>query len=199
MKKECSEEDWKKGKKVVAIICIIVAIIVCFLCLATIIFKPTNVEIADNRPISNVEFSGPKYKPSKVYSEEQENVTLSNLADKPMALIFFNTTNEESLEALKLFAEQEKNYDEKVNIAAICVLDGTSENTEKIKATLSENGIILKNLLFDLDYSAKNEYNVSKIPTFVFVNKNQEIINTLELEINEDILTANLDILAENY
>ena len=55
--------------------------------------------------------------------------------------------------------------------------------------------------MYDLDYSAKNEYNITTIPTLVFINKNKEIINTISKieHINEDVITANLDILAENY
>ena len=189
--------DWKKAIIIVAVIALI---IVLFLCIAEISVKPKEeVEENQNLAVKVDEFTGPEYKPSKVYSEDESQVKLSDLSNKPMALIFFNTTNEESLDALKIFAAQEKNYEEDVNIVAICVLDGTSENVNVVKETLANNDIKLKNVLFDMDYSAKKEYNVNRIPTFVFINKDKEIINTLEEEVNEDIVTANLDILAENY
>lgn len=201
MKLDCSPEEWKKSKKVFLGFCAVIVVIAIVLCAVTFIMPKENEKPVN--PISEnpgeVEFTGPSYKPSKVYDDANAEITLSDLADKPMAIVFFNTTNEESMEALKIFASQEENYADKVNIVAIGVVDGTSENPEGIKETLAENEINLKNVLFDLDYSAKNEYKVSKIPTFVFVNKNQEIINTLEVDINEDIITANLDILAENY
>ena len=189
--------DWKKAIIIVAVIALI---IVLFLCIAEISVKPKEeVEENQNLAVKVDEFTGPEYKPSKVYNEDESQVKLSDLSNKPMALIFFNTTNEESLDALKIFAAQEKNYEEDVNIVAICVLDGTSENVNVVKETLANNDIKLKNVLFDMDYSAKKEYNINRIPTYVFINKDKEIINTLEIEVNEDIVTANLDILAENY
>lgn len=193
-------KDWEKGKKIFLIICAIIVVIMVILGIVAIELKPEEItELPLTQNQSESEFSGPSYTPSKVYDAQQTEFTLSDLADKPMALIFFNTTNSESLEALKIFAEQEETYSDKVNIVAICVMDGASETPEAVKETLANDGIILKNILFDLDYSAKNEYNINKIPTFVFVNKNKEIINTLEINIDEDIITANLDILAENY
>lgn len=201
MKIVCSPEEWKKSKKVFLVFCAIIVVIMIALCVAVLLLPKDAEKPAVPNPQNQgaAEFTGPAYKPAKVYDGTEAELNISDFDDKPMALIFFNTTNENSLEALKIFAEQESEYSEKVNIVAVCVIDGTSENPESVKEFLSDNKIELKNVVFDLDYTAKNEYKVSKIPTFVFVNKNKEIINTLEVDIDEDIITANLDILAENY
>lgn len=201
MKIVCSPEEWKKSKKVFLGFCVVMVIIMVALCVAVLLLpnEPEKEVQPTPQNQAEVDFTGPSYKPATVYDGSNAEVNISDFDDKPMAIVFFNTTNEESVEALKIFAEQESEYSEKVNIVAVCVVDGTSENPESVKEYLAENKIELTNLVFDLDYSAKNEYKVSKIPTFVFVNKNKEIINTLEVDINEDIITANLDILAENY
>ena len=46
-----------------------------------------------------------------------------------------------------------------------------------------------------------NAPNVDKIPTLVFINKNKQIINTIskDEDILDDVIHANLEILAENY
>ena len=200
----CKPEDWEKSKKISIIVCSSILAIMIILSIIVIIMntqKSKNNNTGNVMPNQEVEFSGPAYKPSRVYDESNKEVSLLDLTDKPMALIFFNTTNQESIEALEIFNKYQEEYLDKVNIVGVCVSDGVTENIPKTIKALEENGIELKNILYDLDYSAKNEYNISTIPTLVFINKNQEIINTIsKIEyINEDVIAANLDILAENY
>ena len=200
----CKPENLENCKKISVVIC---SLILAIMAILGIIVINMNTQKAENNNLENnitnqeVEFSGPKYKPSTVYDESNKEVSLLDLSDKPMALIFFNTTNQESIEALEIFNKYQEEYSDKVNIVGICISDGVTENTEKTIKTLEESGIELKNILYDLDYSAKNEYNITTIPTLVFINKNKEIINTISKieHINEDVITANLDILAENY
>ena len=70
-----------------------------------------------------------------------------------------------------------------------------------MKKTLNANEININRVLFDSKYSAKKDYNVDKIPTLVFINKNKQIINTIskDEDILDDVIHANLEILAENY
>lgn len=194
-------KDWEKGKKIFLIIC---SVIVCIMLILGIIMlvvkddKSTN-NYDESLNSENLEFSGSAYSPSKIYDENNQEISLDVFSDKPMALIFFNTTNEESIDSLKMFQAHESEYSEKVNIIAICVADGITENSDTVKEKLAENSIELKNVLYDIDYTAKNEYNINTIPSFVFINKNGDVINTLENNIDEDVILANLDILAENY
>ena len=190
-------KDWEKGKKIFLSLCIVLVIIMVILGAIILTMKKDNLE---NLPENgDLDFSGPLYDASIIYDENNQKVTLSDFADKPMALIFFNTTNQESLDALKIFAENEEKYLEKINMAGICISDGISESMQTVKENLSENEILLNNIVYDLDYSAKNEYHISKIPSLVFINKNNEVINTISSDMDEDVITANLDILAENY
>ena len=204
---ECKPEDWKKGKKVfLAIISLIVAAMAILAVVLVVNNKkaPAAVPEAVPETISdngNIEFTGPEYKPSKVYKKKKKEISLEELADKPMALIFFNTSNEKSIEALEIFKKYEEEYSEKVNIIGICILDGVTETQDSVKKTLNANEININRVLFDSKYSAKKDYNVDKIPTLVFINKNKQIINTIskDEDILDDVIHANLEILAENY
>ena len=199
----CKPEDWEKGKKIfLTSISIIIVIMIVLVVVLLIVDKKVPENGTPNIiPNGDVEFSGPEYKPSKVYNNNQEEIALSNFSDKAMVLIFFNTTNQESLEALEIFSKYEETYLDKINIIGICISDGITEDSNKVKTILEENNISLKNILFDLDYSAKEQYDINIIPTLVCIDKKQEIINTISRveDINEDVITANLDILAENY
>lgn len=204
---ECKPEDWKKGKKVfLAIISLIVAAMAILAVVLVVNNKkaPAAVPEAVPETISengDVEFTGPEYKPSKVYDDNQKEISLQELADKPMALIFFNTSNEKSIEALEIFKKYEEEYSEKVNIIGICILDGVTETQDSVKKVLNANEININRVLFDSKYSAKKDYSVDKIPTLVFINKNKQIINTIskDEDILDDVIHANLEILAENY
>lgn len=194
-------KDWEKGKKLFLIVCCVLVVAMMILGIVIITLKRHSFDSGNNDSLNpeKLEFSGPAYKPSSVYDDSNKEITLSDFSDKPMALIFFNTTNEESLNTLRIFGENENDYSEKINIIGVCVSDGVSENIDTVKDTLTQNSITLNNILYDLDYFAKNEYNITTIPSLVFINKNHEIINTITNDIDEDVITANLDILAENY
>ena len=189
---DCKPEDWKKGKKIFIIICASIIIIAIILSIILLIIKPK----AQN---NNVDFTGPEYKPSNIYDDTQKEISLSDFSDKPMALIFFNAKNEKSIEVLKIFSEQNEEYSDKVNIVGICISDGVNDTLQDIKNILEQNDIRLDSILFDLDYSAKKEYDITTIPTLVCVDKKQEVINKVSAKLNEDVIMANLDILAENY
>ena len=79
---ECKPEDWKKGKKVfLAIISLIVAAMAILAVVLVVNNKkaPAAVPEAVPETISdngNIEFTGPEYKPSKVYDDNQKEISL---------------------------------------------------------------------------------------------------------------------------
>ena len=113
----CKSEDWKKCKKIFIIICSVIIAIMIILSITIILMnnkKDKNIPQNDD-----IEFSGPTYKPSKIYDENKNEVLLSNFSDKPIALAFFNTTNQESLELLKILKEYDETYADTVNIVSL--------------------------------------------------------------------------------
>ena len=49
---------------------------------------------------------------------------------------------------------------------------------------------------YDLDTNAASMYNVKEIPTFVFIKKDNTVLNKMEGVKSEDAILANLQILA---
>ena len=145
----CKPEDWKKCKKIFLIIVATIIVVMISLVLASVILDKKVPESVPQNITQNgdIEFTGPEYKPSKVYDDSNNEISLEKLAEKPMALVFFNTSNEKSLEALEIFAKYEESYSEKLNIVGICISDGITENVDTIQKTLTSNEIIGGKLL----------------------------------------------------
>lgn len=189
-------------KKKIIIITVISVILVISLIGLMIVSKSKN-EVS--KPINNIpgneislELTGEQYKPSKLVDENNTKIELSQFSNKPMALLFFNTTEINAKEAINIFQKYYEEYKDKINFINISVIDGVTESKEDVKTYIQNNNITIP-ILYDTEYTAKNEYEIDTIPTFIFINKNNEIINTIAEDINEDVIEANLDILAENY
>lgn len=150
----------------------------------------------------DLELHGELYSSSLIYDEENNKKELSEFSYKPMALFFFNTSEIDCYEIMEILQKNYDTYKEKVNFINIAVIDGVSETKGNVIEYVKSNNITMP-VLYDTDYSAKNEYEVNEIPTLVFINKHKEIINTVSKykneEIDEDLIQANLDILSENY
>lgn len=186
---------------------IITGVILAVLLVAVLIiyfsFKNTNTsEEPNNVDTLNVtkdlELRGEKYTPSQIYDEQNNQVDLSEFSDKPMALLFFNTTELKSTNVIEIFQKNYENYKDKVNFINVCIIDGVTETKEDVKNFIESKSVTIP-VLYDTDYSAKVAYNIDTIPSIVFINKNNEVINTISDEIDEDIIQANLDIISENY
>ena len=203
MKFNCSPKDWKKGQKIIIIVCIVMfSISIILTGLALIMVSEEEDVIVNEEPEvisdSNIDFVGENYKPVTVYDETRQEKSLEEYSEGPLAIIFFNNTVED-LEILNLYREYEATYSDKVTVLGIYVPQDPEEDIGAIKEELAEKDIYLSNMVFDLDYSANNEYRITALPSLVFINKNGEIINTVSSDITQDMVNANFDILAENY
>ena len=203
-------KDWEKGKKIFIGVCAVIIIIMVALGISIIVFSKTEKEITnialENGNISDledneekeIEFTGPNYKTSKVYDEDSKEITLEEFSNNPMALLFFDSSNKFAVSALEVLSNSMKDYLGKVNVVVICVSEEATKKVDEIKQ-LIENDETDFNVVYDKDNLAKQEYKIENIPTIVFINKEKQIINTISANIDEDIVTANLDILTENY
>ena len=162
----------------------------------------TEVEnIVENNTITeeDLELVGEKYVAADVRDANNNDTILETEEDKPMILVFWNTSNVDSTEALKVIQSFYEKYNDKVKFSCVAVIDEVNENKEKVENFISENNITIPIIYDTINNSLTTANNITKIPTILMINKNGEIINTLTAEINEDIIEANLDILSENY
>lgn len=147
----------------------------------------------------DLELNGDKYIAGNVKDADDNDVTVDTNENTPMILVFWNTSEEKSIEALNAVQTYYEEYKDKITFNCVAVIDGVSETKEEIEEFISQNNITMPVVYDTTENSLTIANNITKIPTILMVDKKAEIINTLTDEINEDIIEANLDILAENY
>lgn len=164
--------------------------------------KVLNTTLAD---VSNIisedelELGGDKYNSADVQDRDGNNVTLDIEENKPMVILFWNNTEEDAVDALKILQSNLEKYSEKITFSAVAVVDNSEEAKQEVENVIAENEITIPVVYDTVDASLSTANNVSKIPSVVIINKKGEIINTVTEDINQDVIEANLDIIAENF
>ena len=105
-------------------------------------------------------------------------------------ILFWNSENSDSVEMLRRVNAIADKYSEKVKILAIDTLSEDSNNEVQ--------GITIP-IYYDKDKSAQNKYNITELPSMVYINKDNEVYNSKIGLTSLDALEANFDIMAENY
>ena len=139
---------------------------------------------------------------NKIFSgvdlEQGDNSTINigDIEDKSMAILFWRSDVDQANEVLDRLNAQFDNYSDKVQFIAIDVLiDEPMSKTDVIK-NMNERGIKIP-MLFDVNKSAMDAYNITFLPSLIFINKNKQVINTKEGAMSEDAIMANLDLISE--
>ncbi len=138
------------------------------------------------------------YNNFKVYDKENKLIELEEYKDKPIVILFWQANNTKSVELLKSINSKYEEYKDKIVFLPVSMTDGKTESIESVENFLSISEITIP-MYYDLDKDAASIYNITEVPTFVFVKKDNTILNKKEGNISEDALLASLDILAENY
>ena len=117
-------------------------------------------------------------------------VKLSDYKGQAVMILFWNSENSDSVEMLRRVNAIADKYSEKVKILAIDTLSEDSNNEVQ--------GITIP-IYYDKDKSAQNKYNITELPSMVYINKDNEVYNSKIGLTSLDALEANFDIMAENY
>lgn len=134
---------------------------------------------------SNQEFS---------FSDSNGNKhTIKEFSGLGTAIIFWSSDTEYSLSTLELINKYYETYKDDINFLVI----NTNEPYKDIQSLVADFEYNFP-LYFDTENLASNFYTIDILPTLIFIEKNDEI-NIITGLTDEDTLTANLDILAENY
>lgn len=121
-------------------------------------------------------------------------VSLDDYSGKPVYILFFNTTQTESIEMLETLNSVYNTYKDKVVFFTVANIE-EKENVQKI---LQEKSINIP-VYYEEGLAASKTYNISAYPTSVIKDKNNSIVNQKAGKLEEDTILANLDILAEEY
>lgn len=120
-------------------------------------------------------------------------MTINEETELGMAIVFWSSDTENSLDTLNLIDKYYEAYKDLIDFYII----NTEEKNDDI-VEIVNNCEFTFPVYYDPNNKASEFYSVGALPTLTFIDKNDEI-HTLDNGIDEDTLTANLDLLAENY
>lgn len=149
------------------------------------------IDNSESKDISNTEdIENISYTDITIYNENNEEISLSEFADTSVMMLFWNSQNEDSVEVLKKVNNLYEKYKEKVKFLMISTSRDISEN---IKSEISMN------IYYDLNNEYQEKYNIQKIPTMIYIYKDNSIMNAKSGIPSNDAIEANLDILSDNF
>lgn len=142
-------------------------------------------EESNTEDIENVE-----YKDFVIYKEDKTEVKLSEYKNTPIMLLFFDPAVEDSMTVLKKVEDMYKDYENQIEFFMI---NTAEEVDEKLKDEYSLE------IFYDFDGNAQKEYNIETMPSMIYIDEANEIMNAKSGVVSTDALEANLDILSNNF
>lgn len=141
---------------------------------------------------SNIKQEVKEAKDFEVYDEEGNIVKLSDYKDKkPVVINIWASWCGPCKAEMPYFEDAINKYGDKVEFLMINLTDGQRETKEKAMKFLKDNDLEM-DILYDLDYSAANAYNIRGIPRTIFIDKGGNIIYDREGALNDEILDTNI-------
>ena len=135
-----------------------------------------------------------EYKNFLVYDESGAEVSLDSFSGKPVFILFWQTSQEDSIEMLKTLNTVYEKY--KDDVIFLSIADTASK--AEVQTIVQENAIQIP-MYYEQDLAASLAYNITNYPTSIIKDKNNNVVNTKVGKMEEDTILANLDILAENF
>lgn len=123
------------------------------------------------------------------YREDKSEVNFSDYKDKATMILFWNSSNEDSVADLKKVNDMYEEYKDKINFIMI---NTAEEVDEEIKNEVSME------IFYDFYKEAQRKYNVTEVPTLIYITEDNEIFNAKVGFTTTDALEANLDIISNN-
>ena len=176
-----------KNTKILLIVSIVVFI------LAIGIFAVLTLSSKDSSTINTTETTQKEPEEFIFTDSEGNELKINEESELGLAIIFWSSDTENSLETLELIGKYYETYKDIIDFYII----NTSEKNEDI-IEIVNNCEFTFPVYYDINNKASDFYSIDALPTLVFITKEDEL-HTLNNGIDEDTLTANLDILAENY
>lgn len=135
-----------------------------------------------------------EYKDFSVYDENGNVVSLDSFSGKPVFILFWQVSELDSVEMLKVLNDVYTKYSEKVIFLSVTDL-ASKADAQKI---VQDNNIQVP-IYYEENSAGSTAYNVTNYPTAIIKDKNNNIVNQKVGQMEEDTILANLDILSENY
>lgn len=132
----------------------------------------------------------------KVINAEDEEITLSSFAGKPVILNFWASWCPPCKSEMPDFENAYQNYGTDVAFVMVNLTDGVRETKEKAQEYVQEQGFTFP-IYFDTEQNAANTYAVMSIPTTYFIDKNGDIIASAKGMLDADTLEEGISMIKE--
>ena len=132
-------------------------------------------------------------------ANEEETFSLSNYEGKPLVLMFWRSDVADAIETLNTLNTAYEEFGEEVNFVCIDVAIGETSSKEDVENYIASNDIKVDMYYDTAENNAVNAYNITYVPSVVFIDKNRNVINTKVGILSYDALEANLDLLTGNF
>lgn len=126
-----------------------------------------------------------------VLKDKNENV-LSNedFKDKANFIMFYDNSNDDSIEMLNRVNSEYGKYKEKINFIVIDI-------SEEIKSDINDKYDF--DIYYDVDNKTKDAYEIKNTPSMIYILEDGELLHSKFGLTTKDALQANLDILSGNF
>lgn len=151
--------------------------------------KVNNDDIILEEESKTKDLENANYEEFVFYREDKTEVNFSEYKDKPAMLLFWNPNNEDSVEDLKKVDSLYEKYKDSINFF---MLNTAEEVDEEIKNQVSIE------IFYDFYKEGQIKYNVTELPTLIYITENNEVFNAKVGFTTTDALEANLDIISNN-
>ena len=131
-----------------------------------------------------------------VFTEDGEEVRLSDYAGKPVVINFWATWCGPCKSELPAFDRMYAAYGEEIQFLMVNLTDGQRETVEGVGTFLEENGYTFP-VFYDTDYSGAMAYGASSIPLTVFVLADGTLAGGYRGAITEEVLEQSIQIVLE--
>ena len=132
-------------------------------------------------------------------ASEEDGFSLSNYDGKPIVLMFWRSDVADAIETLNSLNTAYEEYGEEVDFVCIDVAIGETSSKEDVENYIAANDINVDMYYDTADNNAVNAYNITYVPSVVFIDRNRNVINTKVGILSYDALEANLDLLVGNF
>ena len=129
-----------------------------------------------------------------VYDLEGEPHKLSDYYGKPIVLNFWASWCGPCKSEMPAFQSVYEQYSEEVNFLIVNMTDGYRETVELASGYIEENGYTFP-VFYDTDFSASLAYDVTSLPTSLFIDKDGYMVAYAMTAMPEDILLQGIEMI----
>lgn len=132
----------------------------------------------------------------KVVDAEDEEITLSSFAGKPVVLNFWASWCPPCKSEMPDFQKAYEQYGTDIAFVMLNLTDGVRETKEKAQSYIAEQGFTFPTY-YDVEQNAANTYFITSIPTTYFIDENGDVIASAKGMLDAETLEKGISMITK--